>query len=323
MPAPYSDNLYSEQDPAVSGPSRDDNAAGHHHDDALSPSDGYFHASADDDASAVSPTSHIPPQPTQPTHRSSASVPYIPNILVEDPTLAKDPDSKAQIAQRLINSDLAAPSAPSTSSPHHPQHDNARPYFHYPSASPSVSGASVATPSTITPSHTRQPSSYTHTADGSQQNQLHINTSHHQQHQPSRYQQHSYNHQGDAPPAYTPSSPDNNPSNYTYATFPSSTSPRMGVPEEHDRLLSPQYNQSQQPFGDPPKQPLWQRIKDSHDSGSLRKRVKKILGFLVVLSIVLVLFGVNMSGPKYRVSTLRSDSCRFRLLADCSSETYY
>lgn len=56
MPAPYSDNLYSALD---SDPEDD-------HDDALSPTDGYFHA-----------------QDSSPSHET----PYVPNILVEDPTL--------------------------------------------------------------------------------------------------------------------------------------------------------------------------------------------------------------------------------------------
>lgn len=300
MPSPYSDNLYSsEPDPAAAG-------SAHHHDDAadaaavsaLSPSDGYFRE--DDSAGGVSPTSPSPyhqRQPSSHASRRSGSSPYVPNVLVEDPSLAKDPDSKTQIAQRLINSDVAAgaPSAPSAS--HHPHHN---PESYYPSASPSVSGASVATPSTITTSsgypyaQSSRHHGSVHGGSSQQQQQLHINTS--AQQQPSNY---AYQGQGDAPPAYTPSSPDNNPNNYTYSTFPS-TSPRMGVPEEHDRLLSPQ--QQQQAYSDPPKKPLWWRIRESHDSGSLRNKVKKILGILVFVSILLVFMGFNMSGPSYRVS---------------------
>lgn len=304
MPAPYSDNVYSDPDPSVS------ESHGVHDDDdtspaataaaaasALSPSDGYFHASADDD---VSPTSRQPQQlqhhqqPTHPSHRSSASGPYVPNVLVEDPTLYSDPDTKAKLAHHLINND-ASP-APSSSSPH-PHHN---PHSYYPSASPSVSGASIATPSTITTaSYTQLPGRQPQSPHQfpSQNRQLHINTS--PPLQPSNYNSQNFNGRADAPPAYTPSSPDNNPSHYNYSTFPSVTSPRMGVPEEHDRLLSPQ---QQQPFADPPKQPLWQRIKDSHDSGSLRHRIKRILGILVFVSIILVFLGFNMSGPEYRVS---------------------
>ncbi|OAA63936.1 hypothetical protein ISF_04645 [Cordyceps fumosorosea ARSEF 2679] len=287
MPSPYSDNLYSDPDPAGSNPAanRDDDASAA---SALSPSDGYFR---NDDDSAVSPTSQ------QPSHasRRSGSTPYVPNVLVADPTLAKDPDSKAQIAQHLINSD-AAPGAASTSSPH--PHHNPESYY-YPSASPSVSGASIATPSTVT-SYPYAQSNRHHSSvqDGpsqQQHRQLHVNTA--PQHHPSNYNPSAYQGRGDAPPAYTPSSPDNDPNRHSYSTFPSSTPPRMGVPEEHDRLLSPH---QQQAFSDPPKQPLWQRIRESHDSGSLRKKVKKILGILVFVSIILVFMGFNMSGPAYR-----------------------
>lgn len=312
MPAPYSDNMYSEPEPSVSGSaaaaaaagggpgSRDDDDGSAAAASALSPSDGYFHASADEEA-AISPTSHYPgthQQPSHPSHRSSASVPYVPNVLVEDPTLSKDPDSKAHLAQRLINTDdaAAATSTASPSSRHHstshyqPQsqpHHNPQSYY-YPSASPSVSGASVATPSTITSAS--QTRSYSQSGPSHQQRPLHVDTS-------PRHQS-SYNHQADAPPAYTPSSPDNNQSNYNYSTFPSVTSSSMGVPEEQQSLLP---GQQQRAFSDPPKQPLWQRIKDSHDSGSLRQRIKRVLGILVLISIVLVFMGFNMSGPEYRV----------------------
>lgn len=58
MPAPYSDNLYSSYD------SDPEDAA--NHDDALSPTDGYFHAQDS------SPSSH--------------ETPYVPNVFVEDPS---------------------------------------------------------------------------------------------------------------------------------------------------------------------------------------------------------------------------------------------
>lgn len=68
----------------------------------------------------------------------------------------------------------------------------------------------------------------------------------------------------------------------------------MGVPEEQQHLLggSP----------DPGKQPVWQRIKDSHDSGRLRKKLKTILGILVVLSILFIIFGSGSMSSGYRVS---------------------
>lgn len=76
MPAPYSDNLYSADDES----------------EALSPTDGYFHASS---------------------ASSSRPRPLVPNILVEDPTLASR-ESKAWEAERerqLLNSDDAGASS--------------------------------------------------------------------------------------------------------------------------------------------------------------------------------------------------------------------
>lgn len=295
MPAPYSDNLYSDPDPADAGAAagRDDDASAS---SALSPSDGYFR---EDDSAGVSPTSQQQQQQQQHASRRSGSTPYVPNVLVEDPTLSKDPDSKTQLAQRLINSDVAAGAGTTSASSPHPPHHNPQSYYHT-SGSPSVSGASVATPSTASYSYAQSSRHRSSVQDGpsQQQQQLHVNTS--PQHRPSNYNAQPYNGQGDAPPAYTPSSPDNNASTFNYSTFPSARSPRMGVPEEHDRLLSP-HQQEQQPFSDPPKQPLWQRIRDSHDSGYLRKKIKAILGILVFVSIILVFMGVNMSGPSYRV----------------------
>ncbi|KAM6526207.1 hypothetical protein FSOLCH5_002335 [Fusarium solani] len=75
MPAPYSDNLYSADDES----------------EALSPTDGYFHASS----------------------TSSRPRPLVPNILVEDPTLASR-ESKAWEAERerrLLDSDAAGASS--------------------------------------------------------------------------------------------------------------------------------------------------------------------------------------------------------------------
>ncbi|TQW00139.1 hypothetical protein IF1G_00070 [Cordyceps javanica] len=300
MPAPYSDNLYSDPDSAAGAASRDgDDAAAAASDadaSALSPSDGYFRH---DDDSAISPTStHHHRQPSHASRRSG-STPYVPNVLVEDPTVGKDPDSKAQIARRMINSDVAAGSPAPSPQPHH----NPESYY-YPSASPSVSAVSAATPSTTTNAsypYAQHSSSRRHPSvqDGaSSQQQLHVNTSSPHHHQSSNYNtQAAYHGRGDAPPAYTPSSPDNDPNSYNYSTFPASSPPNMGTPEEHDRLLSPH---QQQAFSDPPKRPLWQRIRHSHDSGSLRKKIKKILGILVFVSIVLVFMGFNMSGPSYR-----------------------
>ncbi|KAF4961016.1 hypothetical protein FGADI_531 [Fusarium gaditjirri] len=74
MPAPYSDNLYSADS--------DDEP------DALSPTDGYFHASSESSSS-----------------RSGQNVPRVPNVLVEDPTqLSRDAKiQEAERERRLLN----------------------------------------------------------------------------------------------------------------------------------------------------------------------------------------------------------------------------
>ncbi|KAG5662223.1 hypothetical protein KAF25_004462 [Fusarium avenaceum] len=88
MPAPYSDNLYSADS--------DDEP------DALSPTDGYFHAS-------------------ESSSRSGQNVPHVPNVLVEDPTQLSR-DAKVQEAERerkLLSSGNPAGHEPgSTASSH-------------------------------------------------------------------------------------------------------------------------------------------------------------------------------------------------------------
>ncbi|KAH6877270.1 hypothetical protein B0T10DRAFT_413523 [Thelonectria olida] len=74
MPAPYSDNLYS-----TAADLSDDDA------DALSPTDGYFHASSQS-------------QHDQPASSSHHFVPRRPNVFVEDPTVAGPSSAKAREA---------------------------------------------------------------------------------------------------------------------------------------------------------------------------------------------------------------------------------
>ncbi|KAF4441994.1 hypothetical protein FACUT_2401 [Fusarium acutatum] len=90
MPAPYSDNLYSADS--------DDEP------DALSPTDGYFHASSESSSS-----------------RSGQNVPHVPNVLVEDPTqLSRDAKiQEAERERRLLNTRGSAGHNPeSTASSH-------------------------------------------------------------------------------------------------------------------------------------------------------------------------------------------------------------
>jgi hypothetical protein len=89
MPAPYSDNLYSADS---------DNEP-----DALSPTDGYFHASESSSS------------------RSGLNVPHVPNVLVEDPTqLSRDAKvQEAERERRLLSSGSPAGDEPgSTASSH-------------------------------------------------------------------------------------------------------------------------------------------------------------------------------------------------------------
>ena len=301
MPAPYSDNPYSDPDPDQVSPHGQQDADGADAADdvdaqALSPSDGYFHATGSQDS--------IPAVSSQPQQQhQSSTVPYVPNVLVEDPTL-RDKDgsqSKATEAERerLLN----------TSSDPHPASS------HQPFApSPSTSAATSATPQTAVsypqlpqpssvPSHQHRrsveedPASLFVPAESSAPSSGPYNS---QFATSSRRPRVDYPGQSDAPPAYTPTSPDASQPNYS--TFPSSAAPTpssptpMGAPEEQQHLLGGSPG--------PAKQPVWKRIKDSHDSGYLRKKIKTILGVLVVLSILFIIFGsvsVDMSSG-HRVS---------------------
>ncbi|KAF9772243.1 hypothetical protein IL306_010024 [Fusarium sp. DS 682] len=90
MPAPYSDNLYSADS--------DDEP------NALSPTDGYFHASSESSSS-----------------RAGQNVPHVPNVFVEDPTqLSRDAKiQEAERERRLLNTGGSAVYEPqSVASPH-------------------------------------------------------------------------------------------------------------------------------------------------------------------------------------------------------------
>ncbi|KAI8715716.1 DUF4097 domain-containing protein [Fusarium sp. LHS14.1] len=112
MPAPYSDNLYSADDES----------------EALSPTDGYFHASS----------------------ASSRPRPLVPNVLVEDPTLASR-ESKAWEAERerqLLNSDASA--GASSSSGHQETTHMSSPLIQH-EAPPAYSPSSTTNYSTFSP----------------------------------------------------------------------------------------------------------------------------------------------------------------------------
>ncbi|KAL6860967.1 hypothetical protein J3F83DRAFT_310110 [Trichoderma novae-zelandiae] len=295
MPAPYSDNLYSGDD----NPWDDE----HEQNDALSPTDGYFHASSSglEEAATSSP---VPPVRQQ---RQSASVPFVPNVMVEDPTLQEDrAAAKAREAEeeRLINSASAGQSSPfGDSQPHrqtapfaqgqagvyHPSHPSysshsspqTRPQVAtYPHHHPASASASSSSPSSSGHYHRRsideEISSFQPTSAASPvPNQYTI-------HQPA-----------DAPPAYSPSaSSPPLPSGYqTFAPPQAGThSETMGVPDENQTLL-PRQPESMGGAVNGSREPLWQRIKNKSSSCITRKKVRTVLGVLVIISIIVALFG--------------------------------
>jgi hypothetical protein len=338
MPAPYSDNMYSDmgQDAA--------SAAGDDRDDALSPTDGYFHASETSDA--ASSWQHVPghgqqnPDESQQQHRPTwSNVPSVPNVLVEDPTLQDKSAAKAKEAEeeRWINNTTAHASAGGASAfaPHTGSSVVSSETHGAASASSAAyAGNAYATSSTTSgpafvtsPSHhhrrsveengpllftghsTRLPSS--HAASETASNALNSPRSQSQPHQQSHL---------DAPPAYSPS-PSSPPSGadpqgyHTFAPTPSGTNSSdvtdnqdtMGVPEEHQALL-PRHPQSMGGAPNGPPASKWQQLKNITHSPNARQNIRTLLGIAVILSIFFAIFGgISLSGghryPKVSTST--------------------
>ncbi|KAF7543201.1 hypothetical protein G7Z17_g10927 [Cylindrodendrum hubeiense] len=261
MPSPYSDNLYSAVD------SSGDEA------DALSPTDGYFHASSD----PASSSSH----PQGPYHRSAASVPRVPNVFVEDPNF-QDPGAKvreAEAERALLNRGEAGAQDPAMS----PRSGSAR---YQPSSI-----------STSPPSHYNQQSvEQEHNPYTSLDHR--VATSYMGHHPPS-VATNLVPHHRDAPPAYTPS-PTSPPSS-GYQTFAPSNS-TMGLPEEQQRLIArgPESMGGPPSSPPPPSPPRWQRIKSSVTSIDLRRKLKTTLGVLIIFSVVFIMFSSFMLGPSHK-----------------------
>ncbi|KAF7546017.1 hypothetical protein G7046_g9427 [Stylonectria norvegica] len=263
MPAPYSDNLYSAVD------SDDDEATA----DALSPTDGYFHASSSSDAASFSHQ-----QQHHQHHRASSNVPLVPNVLVEDPSL---PGNKAREAEaERLNSGAEAV----RTGDHHPAH-----HHHH-----RRSVQEEEEPHIVDLSHAR------HTSSSSIPSSVVPGV------RSPLFQQH----QGDAPPAYTPSptSPRTGHQTFTpsgYQTFTTSSS-TMGLPEEQQRLIA----REPESMGAPPEAPTpskWQRVKDRVANFNLRKRVKTCLGVLVILSIVCALLSHFAGKPRHKAPGIVDD----------------
>ncbi|KAJ6440790.1 ankyrin repeat-containing protein [Purpureocillium lavendulum] len=251
MPAPYSDNMYSDMGQDASDDERD----------ALSPTDGYFHASASSDAAS---SSALGRQPDQQHQRTSSNVPSVPNVLVEDPTL-RDQGAKAREAEQERQINNAADHHHTTaSSPYPPQLSSTSSYHPTPSAS-------AASPRQEPGSPAANPSSPSFVP------------SHH--HRRSVEEDEPVQFPGDR-------------QSQGYQTFASlsanartgSDGGNMGVPEEQQALL-PRHPESMGGNPNGPPHSRWQRLKDSMSSPNLRPKIKTILGVLLIFSIIFAIFG--------------------------------
>lgn len=305
MPVPYSDNMYSslhgDDDSdvdyaAAAGPSSSspatsfyrplaDSSQGDHEEDpsALSPTDGYFHASPPPDAAAsaaaagygFSGDSYYRPQHQYHNSVSSAgptssNVPHVPDVWVADPSLEQGStaDSKRREAEedRLRNR-----GGDDVSSYYHTRADDIS--SPYPQASPTTGGRNAPLSSSFiyTPTHSRG-----HILSASNQHQPQHTTYHPGRYMPSPTTTTSHSHSNsnshsreapgvyserpavlpsEAPPAYTPSpiSPPSSPQGQTpvrpnYSTFPQRDT--MGRPES-EQLLGNNYNDPQSMTGSP------------------------------------------------------------------------
>lgn len=247
MPAPYSDNMYSDMghDAASASASGDDRD---NRDDALSPTDGYFHASETSDAASSS--HHVPGQQypgvsqhhQQQPQRTSSNVPVVPNVLVEDPTLQDKGAAKAKEAEeeRWINNAPSRASSEAVFTPHttgsniisHGTHRAASAssaaYAGHNTTSPTPTSPTFVTspthqhrrsveedaPLVFTGQSTRLPYSHTPSETTTSQTSTSINRP------GSQTQPHHQSHL-DAPPAYSPSpsSPPSGANSQGYQTF--------------------------------------------------------------------------------------------------------
>lgn len=307
MPAPYSDNLYSGDDNPWAEDEQQQQNDEQQHDDssALSPADGYFHASSSGPEEAATSSSHY-------TSRQSSSVPFVPNVMVEDPTLQEDrAAAKAREAaeESRINSAAAGGSTPFEHRQPHHQPPAQEASFHQPShpfRAPPPSQAVAYPPF----------QAHRHQASSSSSSSASPSGHHHRRSideevssfQPSSSMgrptdQYTVHRQTDAPPAYSPSA-SSPPLSSSYQTFSppqaAAQSDSMGVPEENQSLL-PRQPES---MGGPPngsQETLWRRIKRH---STTRKRVRTFLGVLLIISIVAALLGGTISiSNSDRVST--------------------
>ncbi|PNY23910.1 Calcium-binding mitochondrial carrier SAL1 [Tolypocladium capitatum] len=285
--------------------------ASHDERDALSPTDGYFGASSS--PSEGEGAASCWPWRQYPHHQRQQNAP---TVLVEDPGLrAQGAADKAREAEeeRLIN-DATCRTA---SSPCPPQVSAATTGSSSSSqggpASPSAAAAPAQPPFAASRHHrgsvdegeplrfpghgTRLPYLYTPANRGE-------TTSTSPPHRRNRL---------DASPTCSPSPPSPPPRGHAqhrqgYQTFPSPDI--MGVPEEHP----PRQPESMggPPHGPP--SPRWPRVKESVGSPNLRRRIKTILGVLVIFSVIFAMLGtLNPSSSSHH--KVRRPSTVTRLLA--------
>lgn len=292
MPAPYSDNLYSAADSDIDLDQ----------DEALSPADGYFRASA----SSHPASSHF----HQDGGEQYPGVPSVPNVMVEDPTL-REQDATSKAREAAEESRLNSPqghgyevnhgaAVGETSSRVSPGRTQATPYTHH---------------------HRRSveddtdPSLFT----GSHQNHRRTSGSYTSRHHSSAGETVPLLPHSDAPPAYSPASPTSPPtaSSQAYQTIGQGPQPRnnesngtssseMGSALEQQRLL-PESREPESMVGASssssssrdvkPWQRLWRRCKGPLATRDARRRATRILGILLIISIVCGIFGISLHSP--------------------------
>jgi hypothetical protein len=291
MPSPYSDDLYSSYaaDAAVEAEAGVSAGAGarantavnvdavsdsNDLDEALSPSDGYFHASSSSD---VVPSPHA-------SHSAHSHVPFVPNVLVEDPSLRQAQAGEAKAREAAEEQRLSINTG-------HGEHRSSSAYVAE-DAPLSPQTPSVRYPNLSHQLHRRSLEEEAHTSRGLDHPHTHHGglSSESANAGPTANQFLS-----DAPPAYSPRSPTSPSSSSppvsqqgtSYQTFsPHHTAPiaTMGVPGEQQALLPREPESMGNPSGDRPPS-RWRRVKDAVHRRSWRKTLKNILFGLIIISI--------------------------------------
>ncbi|WYZ37616.1 hypothetical protein EsH8_II_001122 [Colletotrichum jinshuiense] len=268
MPAPYSDNLYSADDSDLEV--ADDDLEVH-----LSPTDGYFQGTSSSAGGIYPPQQEYDyhqDNVTDATLPTSAGVPHVPNILVQDPSLQQSSSQKGREAKEETR--LNSPAAPQRASSPAASIDD---YY---------DGASTFANSEATPSHT----TYTSNAQSSSSYTPYVPSTDSPLRTPRTHPSRNlYTHPTslfhiprEAPPAYSPSptSPlSSSPAEYrNYQTFNATTT--MGAPEEERRLLGRRpESMGDEPYDDDVPRPLptWKDRASKTFPWASRRTLKTVL----------------------------------------------